>query len=176
MQVEIINLAKSFKKYHCFCTACYVHKLKIGLSGLPPKEILIWTTLNPTLTKKNSNVMEYDHFHNPKCNEFNTAPGPRHCRMLEKKKYCRLLQMLLQDEGTIMDFLKKTRMKDIIYLLAGSWAEIKADTLKRIPQEEIDFKSTDKDDLPLAQLLKNLSGTENANEKEVSGWMASDEV
>lgn len=102
-----------------------------------------------------------------------------------KKKYRRrLLQSLLQateGEVTVSDFLKKITMKDVVYWIASSWDEVRADTvnkswnkiLKKGPTES---EQDDPDDnLPLAELIKKLPGCENTDISEVTEWLNSDE-
>lgn len=102
-----------------------------------------------------------------------------------KKKYRRrLLQSMLQateGEVTINDFLKKTTMKDVVYWVAESWHEVKADTINRswnkiLKKEPSTSQENDSDDdLPLAELVKKLPGCENTEVSEVAEWLQNDE-
>uniref|UniRef100_A0A1B6M902 DDE-1 domain-containing protein n=1 Tax=Graphocephala atropunctata TaxID=36148 RepID=A0A1B6M902_9HEMI len=99
-----------------------------------------------------------------------------------KKKYRRrLLQSMLQaTEGEVSnsDFLKKTNMKDVVYWIAESWDEVKAETinkswnkiLKKQPEE-----TDPEDDVPLAELIRKLPGCENTDESEVAEWLQNDQ-
>lgn len=101
---------------------------------------------------------------------------------LKKKYRRRLLQFLLQNtegEGTVVEFLKKTTMKDVVYWVADSWDEVKAETLKKswnnILKVDDNRNSIDEDDLPLQNLITKLPGCENASDNDVSEWMNSDD-
>uniref|UniRef100_A0A1B6CPV2 DDE-1 domain-containing protein n=1 Tax=Clastoptera arizonana TaxID=38151 RepID=A0A1B6CPV2_9HEMI len=88
--------------------------------------------------------------------------------------------MLQATEGevSISDFLKKTNMKDVVYWIAESWDEVKAEIinkswnkiLKKQPEE-----TDPEDDVPLAKLIRKLPGCENTDESEVAKWLQNDE-
>lgn len=102
---------------------------------------------------------------------------------LKKKYRRRLLQRLLQTtegEGTIVEFLKNTTMKDVVYWVAESWDDIKTETLKKswnkiLKKENNSCNTTDEHDLVLARLIRKLPGREQSNENDVSEWLNSDE-